>query len=187
MAIARRDYGLNGEETRRAREKGLVSAEWCRSQVPRARLRELMRRRNFPGLWHLFLWYALIVGFGVLTWLAWGTWWVVPAYLAYCTILTGSSDPRWHEFGHGTATAIPRLNDAVYRSPDDEFFATDGYCTHEQMHLAEGVVIDDVIECPKHNGRFGYRTGRALGAPVLVDLAVYPVRIEGGSVLVDIG
>ena len=74
MAMTRTDYSLNGEETRRAFDKGLVSAEWYRSRVPRARLKELMRRRNFPGLWHLFLWYALIAGFGVLTWLTWGTW-----------------------------------------------------------------------------------------------------------------
>ena len=76
---------------------------------------------------------------------------------------------------------------AVYRSPDGEFFATDGYCIHEQAHLAEGVVLDDVIECPKHNGRFHYKTGRALGAPVLVDLVTYPVRLEDGSVHIDIG
>ena len=114
MAVARRDYSLNGEETRRAWEKGLVSAEWYQSPVPRARLKELMKRRNFPALWHLFLWLSLIGGLGVLTWFTWGTWWMVPVYFAYCTLLGGSSDPRWHEFGHGTATAIPWLNDAVY-------------------------------------------------------------------------
>jgi hypothetical protein len=25
---------------------------------------------------------------------------------------------------------------AIYRSPDDAYYATDGYCTHEQAHLA---------------------------------------------------
>ena len=76
---------------------------------------------------------------------------------------------------------------AIYRSPENEFHATAGYCTHEQTHLAEGVVIDDVIECPKHNGRFDYRTGRALGAPVFIDLSVYRTRIEDGSVYVKVG
>ena len=76
---------------------------------------------------------------------------------------------------------------AIYRSPDNAFYATDGNCTHEETHLAEGIVIDDIIVCPKHNGRFRYKTGRALGAPVLDDLDVYPVRIEDGSVYVDIG
>ena len=76
---------------------------------------------------------------------------------------------------------------AIYRSPDDEFHATEGYCTHGLTHLAEGMVFGDVIECAKHNGRFEYRTGKALGAPVLIDLEVYPVRVEDGSVYVDIG
>ncbi|MCD2472809.1 MocE family 2Fe-2S type ferredoxin [Jiella sp. MQZ9-1] len=76
---------------------------------------------------------------------------------------------------------------AVYRSPDDAYFATDGLCTHEQIHLADGLVMDEVIECPKHNGRFDYRTGEALGAPVCVDLKTYPAKVEGGRVLIDLG
>ena len=76
---------------------------------------------------------------------------------------------------------------AIYRSPDDEYFATDGLCTHEQAHLADGLVMDDIIECPKHNGRFDYRTGEAKGAPVCVDLRTYPVKVEDGKVFIEIG
>ncbi len=76
---------------------------------------------------------------------------------------------------------------AVYRSPDDVFFCTDGHCTHEEAHLADGLVIDNIIECPKHNGRFDYRTGQAKGAPVCVDLNTYSVKVENGAVLVDLG
>lgn len=76
---------------------------------------------------------------------------------------------------------------ALYRSTDDEYFATDGHCTHERAHLADGFVMDDVIECPKHNGRFNYKTGRALAAPVCVNLETYPVKVEDGKVFVDIG
>ena len=67
---------------------------------------------------------------------------------------------------------------AIYRSPGDRYYATDGHCTHEQTLLCDGLVMDDVIECPMHNGRFDYTTGRALGAPVLTDLRCYPVRVE---------
>ena len=75
---------------------------------------------------------------------------------------------------------------AIYRSPDDKFYATDGLCTHEQIHLADGLVMDHIIECPKHNGRFDYRTGAAKGAPVCVNLKTYPVKVEGGKVLIEI-
>lgn len=75
---------------------------------------------------------------------------------------------------------------AIYRSSDDAYFATDGWCTHEKAHLADGLVMDNIIECPKHNGRFDYRTGAAKGAPVCVDLRTYPVKVEGGRVLIDL-
>lgn len=75
---------------------------------------------------------------------------------------------------------------AVYRSPDDEYFCTEGLCTHEQVHLADGLVMDYEIECPKHNATFDYRTGEAKRAPACVNLATYPVKIENGSVWIEI-
>jgi 3-phenylpropionate/trans-cinnamate dioxygenase ferredoxin subunit len=75
---------------------------------------------------------------------------------------------------------------AIYRSPDDQYYCTDGLCTHEQVHLEEGLVMDHIIECPKHNGRFDYRTGEAKGAPVCVNLKTYPVKLENGMVHIDI-
>ena len=76
---------------------------------------------------------------------------------------------------------------AIYRSPDDKFYATDGLCTHEKVHLADGLVMDNIIECPKHNGRFDYRTGAAKGAPACINLKTYPVKVEAGKVLIDTG
>jgi MocE subfamily Rieske [2Fe-2S] domain protein len=66
-------------------------------------------------------------------------------------------------------------------------FATDGICTHEHAYLSDGLVMDDIIECPKHNGRFDYKTGEAKGAPVCVDLKTYQVKVEDGKVLIDVG
>ena len=83
-------------------------------------------------------------------------------------------------FDHGSRTF------AVYRSPEDTYHATDGLCTHEKIHLADGLVMDHVIECPKHNGRFNYKTGEAKGAPVCVDLRTYPVKVEGGTVFIGL-
>jgi len=79
-------------------------------------------------------------------------------------------------FDHGSRTF------AIYRSPDDNFYATDGICTHEHAHLADGLVIGNLIECPKHNGRFDYRSGEAKRAPVCVNLRTYEVREDAGRV-----
>jgi len=76
---------------------------------------------------------------------------------------------------------------AIYRSPGNEFFATAGHCTHERMLLCDGLVMDHTIECPKHNGRFDYTTGKAAGAPVLVDLKTFPLKVEDGTVYIGIG
>ena len=75
---------------------------------------------------------------------------------------------------------------AIYRSPDDEVFATEGLCTHESVHLAEGFVTDDLIECPKHNSSFNYKTGEVKGPPACINLITYPVRVENGRVLIEI-
>ena len=64
------------------------------------------------------------------------------------------------QFDHGDRTF------AIYRSPDDKYYATDGHCTHEDAHLAGGLVIGNIIECPKRNGRFDYRIGEAKRARV---------------------
>jgi 3-phenylpropionate/trans-cinnamate dioxygenase ferredoxin subunit len=76
---------------------------------------------------------------------------------------------------------------AIYRSPEDAYYATDGHCSHEQTLLCDGLVMGNVIECPMHNGRFDYTSGKALGAPVLVDLRTYPTRVIDGTVYIDVG
>jgi 3-phenylpropionate/trans-cinnamate dioxygenase ferredoxin subunit len=76
---------------------------------------------------------------------------------------------------------------AIYRSPDGEFYATDGHCTHARTLLGDGFVMGHIIECPKHNGRFDYRTGEGKGAPITVNLTTHPVKVEGDAVYVDLG
>lgn len=84
-------------------------------------------------------------------------------------------------FDHGDRTF------AVYRSADSQYYATDGYCTHEKFHLANGLVMGNTIECPKHNGRFDYTSGAAKRAPVCVDLKTYPVKIDNDKIFIRIG
>jgi 3-phenylpropionate/trans-cinnamate dioxygenase ferredoxin subunit len=84
-------------------------------------------------------------------------------------------------FDHGDRTF------AIYRTTDDKFYATDGLCTHQRVHLADGFVMGNIIECPKHNGRFDYTSGQAKGAPVCVNLKTYPVKVEGGEIFFQPG
>jgi 3-phenylpropionate/trans-cinnamate dioxygenase ferredoxin component len=75
---------------------------------------------------------------------------------------------------------------AIYRSPDGTFHATDGLCTHERALLADGLVMGDIIECPKHNGRFNYKTGDATRAPARSNLRTYLVKVQAGRVFLEL-
>ena len=66
------------------------------------------------------------------------------------------------------------------------FYATDNICTHQDACLSEGFVIDDIIECPLHQGRFHIPTGQPKGAPVHIPLRVYPVKVEDNVVYVQL-
>jgi len=48
---------------------------------------------------------------------------------------------------------------------------------------ANRLVEGGVIECPKHNGRFDYKTGEVKRRPACVDIRTHPVRVEDGKVL----
>jgi 3-phenylpropionate/trans-cinnamate dioxygenase ferredoxin subunit len=76
---------------------------------------------------------------------------------------------------------------AIYRTAEDTYFATDGLCTHEKVHLSGGYVTGHIIECPKHNGRFDFTTGQVKKLPPCVNIQTYPVRVVSGKILLKVG
>ncbi len=74
---------------------------------------------------------------------------------------------------------------ALYRD-QGRLFATDGMCTHGNTHLAEGLVKDGMIECPKHNGRFFLADGAPARAPICRGLATYPVEEREGRLYLNV-
>ena len=77
-------------------------------------------------------------------------------------------------FDHGRKTY------ALYRDAGGLLHATDGVCTHGNTHLADGLVLGRVIECPKHNGRFNLADGSPARPPVCRGLVTYPLEEHGG-------
>jgi fatty acid desaturase len=115
MAGTRRDYSLTGPENARAVAAGLADAEWYRCPVPRARLKELMRRSDGPATRDTLLWIALLVASGGLAAWLWPSPACVPFFLVYGVLYGSAGDSRWHECGHGTAFKTQWKNDAVYQ------------------------------------------------------------------------
>ena len=74
----------------------------------------------------------------------------------------------------------------IVRSPEDDYYCMDGICSHERVHLCDGLVMEGMIECPKHNAHFDYRTGEATRAPACVNLKTFPVKVDGDDVFVEL-
>jgi nitrite reductase/ring-hydroxylating ferredoxin subunit len=77
------------------------------------------------------------------------------------------------------------LDVALYNI-DGQIYATHNICTHAQALLSEGWLDGDVIECPRHGGRFEVKTGKGLGAPITCDLKTFPARIVGDAIQVNV-
>ena len=75
-----------------------------------------------------------------------------------------------------------RRSYTVCRTVDGRLYATGGFCTHSNAHLGEGVVIDDMIECPKHNGRFSLKDGSPRRAPVTAGISTYKTADVNGMI-----
>ncbi len=87
----------------------------------------------------------------------------------------------------GAAIAV-RLDDedvAIVRNGDD-FYAIRDECSHAAIALSEGDVEGCEIECWLHGSRFDLRTGKPLSLPATEPVSVYPVKVEGDDVLVDL-
>jgi len=69
---------------------------------------------------------------------------------------------------------------------DGTLVALDDTCTHAEWSLADGLLEEGALICPLHNARFCARTGKVLAAPAPEPLKVYPLRVDGEDVLVDL-
>ena len=111
----RRDYSLVGDQGKLAVEHGLANAQWYASPIPRERLKALMKRSDGPAIRDTIIWFAAFAVTGGAGYLLWGTWWAVPAFLAYGVLYGSSTDSRWHECGHGTAFKTRWMNEVIYQ------------------------------------------------------------------------
>lgn len=69
----------------------------------------------------------------------------------------------------------------------DAWYAVDDLCTHDDGPLAEGTLDGLHLECPRHGARFDVQTGQVKCLPAVIPITSYPVKVEGGHVLVNIG
>jgi fatty acid desaturase len=108
-------YSLTGPENQAAVAAGLAGGDWFRSAVPRKRMKELMRRSDYPAIRDTIIWLGLMGLFAGLGIAFWGSWRALPFLLAYGLLYGSTSDSRWHEAGHGTAFKTRWLDQGLYQ------------------------------------------------------------------------
>ena len=74
---------------------------------------------------------------------------------------------------------------AIYKTKEKVIYATDGMCTHGKTHLADGLVMGDLVECPKHNGRFNFKDGTVKRHPVCIGLNTYKTKVVDGVIMLN--
>jgi 3-phenylpropionate/trans-cinnamate dioxygenase ferredoxin component len=95
-----------------------------------------------------------------------------------CTIEEVKLDSALAVEVSGVAVAVVNSAGRYYAIADE--------CSHAAIPLSEGDVGDGEIECYFHGSRFDLRTGRPLGLPATEPVPVYPCRVVGSDVLVDV-
>jgi 3-phenylpropionate/trans-cinnamate dioxygenase ferredoxin subunit len=73
---------------------------------------------------------------------------------------------------------------------EGEVFAIDDVCSHAEVPLSEGDVEEfhgaPTIECWLHGSCFDLTSGRPTNLPATEPVPVYPVRVDGDDVFVDV-
>ncbi|MDO6726536.1 nitrite reductase small subunit NirD [Cognatishimia sp. 1_MG-2023] len=73
---------------------------------------------------------------------------------------------------------------AVFRTAEDEVFATSDRCPHKGGPLSEGIVHGKSVTCPLHNWVFSLETGEAQGADE-GQISTFAIKVETGRLLLD--
>jgi 3-phenylpropionate/trans-cinnamate dioxygenase ferredoxin component len=72
----------------------------------------------------------------------------------------------------------------VVRTSGGDFHALYDVCSHAEVALSEGEVVDGEIECWLHGSTFSLKTGKPSCLPAVDPVPVYPTKIEGDVVYV---
>jgi len=87
--------------------------------------------------------------------------------------------------GAGVAVNADGRDIALF-SVEGEVFAIDNLCSHGDARLCDGFVEGHQVECPYHQAMFNLRDGTVNCGPATKPVKSWPVKIEGGRVLLQL-
>jgi 3-phenylpropionate/trans-cinnamate dioxygenase ferredoxin subunit len=68
---------------------------------------------------------------------------------------------------------------------DNQIYAVDDQCSHEEVSLYLGCIQDHNIKCSLHGSRFCLKTGQPLEEPANEPIGTYPVKIDDNQILIQ--
>jgi 3-phenylpropionate/trans-cinnamate dioxygenase ferredoxin subunit len=103
--------------------------------------------------------------------------------MAYVKVASLSDVPDGELLGveaEGKRMCLANVEGEVYAFADN--------CSHREFPLSNGEVDPDdcSVTCEWHGARFDIRSGKALSLPATRPIPVYPCKVEGDDVLVDV-
>jgi 3-phenylpropionate/trans-cinnamate dioxygenase ferredoxin subunit len=81
---------------------------------------------------------------------------------------------------------VDRTDQVLVVNSNGHFSATQGVCSHEYFELDKGFLTAGTLTCALHLSRFDLQTGEPLDPPAELPLAVYPVVVENGRILIEV-
>jgi nitrite reductase/ring-hydroxylating ferredoxin subunit/uncharacterized membrane protein len=164
-----------------------------------------MLRTRSPGRWGRWLGTPLsVLGFGGLLYSGW-----LGGTLVYRNQIgvdhRGPNATKWRETGaiEGTPREpVPVASMEEFEKPGqmklvhlnghrivvaregDRIVAFGDHCTHRGGPLSDGVLACHMITCPWHGSQFNVETGEVVSGPAEEPIQIYPVRVEGSTILV---
>ncbi len=87
--------------------------------------------------------------------------------------------------GGTLAVEVDGVEVALVRT-SEEVFAIHDECSHAQIALSEGEVEGCEIECWLHGSMFDLRTGKPTNLPATEPVPIYPCKVDGDEVYVDV-
>jgi naphthalene 1,2-dioxygenase system ferredoxin subunit len=87
--------------------------------------------------------------------------------------------------GAGIAVT-PKGQDIALFNVEGEVFAINNLCSHGNAKLCDGFVEGHNVECPFHQAQFSLHDGTVQSGPATDPVKSWPVKIEGGRVLLQL-
>jgi naphthalene 1,2-dioxygenase system ferredoxin subunit len=87
--------------------------------------------------------------------------------------------------GAGIAVT-PNGHDIALFKLEEGVYAIDNLCTHGHAKLCDGFVDGHQVECPYHQALFDLRDGSVTCGPATEPVRSWPVKVEGGRVLLKL-